>query len=109
MCEECFNDNKIHATTTFTVEYNKRFIIVRNVPCLECKVCGEVTFTNDVSARIEQLVNAAKNLLQDGSVIDVSFTSAGNTSIYDEPNRSHLRVAMNELNAGNGEEHELVD
>ena len=39
----------------------------------------------------------------------IPFAVTGNTSLYDEPNRSHLRTAMNELNAGHGEEHELVD
>ena len=62
MCGACFNGNKIHTTTTFTVEHDKRVIVVRNVPCLECRVCGDVTFSDDVSARLEQIVNAAKNL-----------------------------------------------
>ncbi len=39
----------------------------------------------------------------------IPFPVTGNTSLYDEPNRSHLRAAMDELNAGHGEEHRLVD
>lgn len=109
MCEECFSENKFYTTTTFTVENDKRVIIVSNVPCLKCQVCGEVTFSDDVSARLEQIVNAAKNLLQDVFVIDFSVAVAGKTSIYDEPNRSHLRIAMDELDAGHGEEHELAE
>ena len=109
MCDACFNDNKIHSTTTFTVEHSKRVIVVRKVPCLKCRVCGDVTFSDDISARLEQIVNEAKNLLQDVSVVDFSFAATENTSIYDEPNRSHLRTAMNELNAGHGEEHGLMD
>ena len=72
MCNACFDDNKIHTTTTFTVEYNECLIVVRNVPCLECQICGEVTFSDDISARLEKIVNAAKNILQDVSVIDFS-------------------------------------
>ena len=109
MCEECFGENKIPATTTFTIEHDTRVIVVRNVPCLKCRACGDVTFSDDVSARLEQIVNAAKNILQDISVIDFSVAVTANTSIYNEPNRSHLRAAMNELNEGHGEEHELVD
>ena len=109
MCKACLEGNKIRTTTTFTVDYGKCVIVVRNVPCSECQICGEVTFSDDVSARLEQIVNEAKNLLQDVSVVDFSFAATENTSIYDEPNRSHLRTAMNELNAGHGEEHGLMD
>ena len=70
MCNACFNDNKIHTTTTFTVEYKDCIIVIKNVPCLECGVCGEVTFTDDVSAKLETLVNTAKQLMQEISVID---------------------------------------
>lgn len=70
MCNACFNDNKVHTTTTFTVEYNNCIIVVKNVPCLECEICGEVTFTDEVSARLEFLVNTAKKLMQEIAVID---------------------------------------
>ena len=72
MCNACFNDNKLQAKTTFTVEYRDCIIVIKNVPCLECEICGEITFTDEVSARLELLVNAAKNLMQDISIIDYS-------------------------------------
>ena len=72
MCNACFSDNKMKTITTFTVEHNGCIIVVRNVPCLECPVCGEVTFTDEVSARLEKLVNAAKSVFQEISVIDYS-------------------------------------
>ena len=49
MCNACFSNDKIKTKTTFTVEYKDSIIVVRNVPCLECPICGEVTFTNEVS------------------------------------------------------------
>lgn len=72
MCNACFDDNKIATTTTFTVDYDGCIIIIKNVPCLECSVCGEVTFTDDVSNRLEIIVNSAKTVLQEISVIDYS-------------------------------------
>ncbi|WP_031553418.1 type II toxin-antitoxin system MqsA family antitoxin [Oribacterium sp. FC2011] len=72
MCNACFANNKIKTTTTFTVEYNGGIIVVRNVPCLECQKCGEITFTDDVAERLEKIVAAAKTVLQDFSVIDYS-------------------------------------
>ncbi len=70
MCNACFSDNKIKTKTTFTVEYKECIIVIKNVPCLECDVCGEITFTDEVSEKLEVLVNAAKKLMQDISVID---------------------------------------
>ena len=70
MCNACFRDDKIMTNTTFTVEYKGCIIVIRNVPCLECQVCGEVTFSDQVSARLEKIVNAAKSVLQEISIID---------------------------------------
>lgn len=70
MCNACLNGNKLKSKTTFTVEYKECIIVIKNVPCLECEICGEVTFTDEVSERLELLVNTAKRLMQDISVID---------------------------------------
>lgn len=70
MCNACFDDNKLTSKTTFTVEYKDCIIVIKNVPCLECEVCGEITFTDEVSEKIELLVDAAKKLMQEISVID---------------------------------------
>lgn len=74
MCNVCFSDDKINTKTTFTVEYKDSIIVVKNVPCLECPVCGEVTFTDEVSEKLEMIVQSAKKILQEVSVID--FTKA---------------------------------
>ena len=39
----------------------------------------------------------------------IPFAATGSPSLYDEPNRSHMRAAMEELDAGRGKEHALVD
>ena len=72
MCRSCFNDDKIETKTTFTVEYKGCIIVIRNVPCFECQVCGEISFTDEVSQHLEKLVNSAKTVLQDVAVIDYS-------------------------------------
>ena len=72
MCNACFKDDKIKTVTTFTVEYKGCIIVIRNVPCLECQACGEITFTDEVSAQLEKIVNSVKTVLQDVSVIDYS-------------------------------------
>jgi len=70
MCNACFSDDKINTHTTFTVEYNSCIIVIKNVPCMECPRCGEITFSDEVSAKIETLVGSAKKIMQEISVID---------------------------------------
>ncbi len=72
MCKACFNDDKIHTSTTFTVEYNGCIIVVRNVPCLECPICGETTFSDNVSAQLEKIVNSVKSVMQESILQEVS-------------------------------------
>ncbi|MCR5598515.1 MAG: YgiT-type zinc finger protein, partial [Lachnospiraceae bacterium] len=53
-------------------EYNNCIIVVKNVPCMECQRCGEITFSDEVSAKLEALVDASKKIMQEISVIDYS-------------------------------------
>ena len=52
------------------VNYRSCIIIVKNVPCEECEQCGEKYYTNEVAKKLEQIVNAAKQLAQEISVMD---------------------------------------
>ena len=70
MCVNCLSDQKIATKTTFTVDWNDCIIVVKNVPCLECPTCGEIIFTDEVSEKLEHLIDTAKRLLQDVAVID---------------------------------------
>ena len=54
------------------VNYNGSVIIIKNVPCEECEQCGEIFYTDEVAERLEEMVNDAKKLLQEISVIDYS-------------------------------------
>ena len=74
MCNACYSDTKTNAKTksktTFTAEYKECIIVIKNVPCLECEICGEITFPDEVSANIEMIVDAAKKLIPEVLVID---------------------------------------
>ena len=70
MCGVCFSDNRIETKTTFTVEHNDCIIVIKNVPCFECMRCGEIIFSDEVSEKLERIVEAAKAIMQEVSVID---------------------------------------
>jgi len=61
--------------TTHVVNYKNCIIIIKNVPCEECEQCGEKYYSNEVAKQLESLVNMAKQLMQEISVIDYAKTA----------------------------------
>ena len=58
--------------TTFMVELDNCIIIIKNVPSLVCKQCGEVSYSNEVSKQLEKLVNAVRNSITEITIINYS-------------------------------------
>ena len=70
MCMFCKCPALNPGTTTHVVNYKDCIIIVKNVPCEVCEQCGEKYYSNDVAEKLERIVNAAKALMQELSVLD---------------------------------------
>ena len=70
MCKYCKGGKYVESTTTHVVDYKNHLIIVRNVPCMECEQCGDIYFSMEIARRLEQIVNEAKKLAQEISIID---------------------------------------
>ena len=68
----CKCDTVKQSTTTHVVNYKGSVIVIKNVPCEECEQCGEIFYTDKVAERLEEIVNTAKKLLQEVSVLDYS-------------------------------------
>lgn len=58
--------------TTSVTDLNNCLVIVRNVPCFKCSECNEVIYTGDVIQHLEEIINSAKNVMQEISIIDFS-------------------------------------
>ena len=70
MCMLCKCDTVKESTTTHVVNYKGCVIVIKNVPCEECEQCGERFYTDEVAQRLESIIDAAKKLMQEISVID---------------------------------------
>lgn len=66
MCKGTLEEKK----TTFMVELDNCIIIVKNVPSLVCTQCGEVSYRNEVAKQLEKLINSAKNIITEITVIN---------------------------------------
>ena len=58
--------------TTSVTDLGGCLIIVRNVPCYKCSECNEVIYSADVVQHLENIIEAAKKLMQEVSIIDYS-------------------------------------
>lgn len=70
MCMFCRCDAIKKSTTTHVVNYKGCIIIIKNVPCEECEQCGEKFYTDEVAEHLETMVNMAKKMMQEISVMD---------------------------------------
>ena len=73
-CMKC-GAEAYQGTTTDVTDLGHCLVIIRNVPCFKCEECDEIFYTGDVVKTLENLVSAAKSLLQEIAVIDYSETA----------------------------------
>ena len=72
MCMYCKCRDTNQSSTTHVVNYKDCVIVIKNVPCEECEQCGEKYYSNEGAYQLEKLINNAKQLMQEISVIDFS-------------------------------------
>lgn len=60
----------ISSTTTFMVDLGNCIIIVKNVPCSQCSQCGEISYSNEVAKRLEEIVDTLKNTVTEIAITD---------------------------------------
>ncbi len=56
--------------TTVVTDLDDCLVIIRNVPCYKCMECNEISYTADVVERLEEIIESAKKLMQEISIVD---------------------------------------
>ena len=60
-------------TTKFILDLGNCVVIVKHVPAMVCKQCGEKTFDSDTMDRLEEIVDSVKrSLVQEVAIIEYS-------------------------------------
>lgn len=71
MCMYCKSNDLMETITIHVVDCNGfLIIIIKNVPCEECEQCGAKYYSDETARQLEKLVNTAKQLMQEISVIN---------------------------------------
>jgi YgiT-type zinc finger domain-containing protein len=60
-CFTCKSDEIIEGTTTQTYQENGHLVVIKNLPCLVCKTCGETYITTSTMQHIESFLNTVKS------------------------------------------------
>ena len=55
--------------TSEAIELGFGLLVIRNIPCYKCEECDESFFTGDVVQKIEEIVDEAKQLMQETRVV----------------------------------------
>lgn len=71
LCMECGAKAEKGLTTDVT-DLGSCLVIVRNVPCYKCIECNEVIYTADVVKQLENIIEQAKKVMQEISIVDYS-------------------------------------
>lgn len=71
-CLSCKSGEMIESTTTYTTTLKNCVLIIKNVPCVECRQCGDVLFNTDVLEKIDEIIAMAEKLASEVSIIDYS-------------------------------------
>ena len=67
-CMKCRKPD-FKSVTCEAIELGFGLLVIRNIPCYKCEECDEIFYTGDVVQKIESIVAAAKQLLQEVRVI----------------------------------------
>lgn len=70
-CMKCGATTEKGFTTSVT-DLGNCLVIVRNVPCFKCSECNEIIYTGDVVQQLEKIIDSAKKVMQEISIIDYS-------------------------------------
>ena len=71
LCMEC-GAKAEKGLTTDVSDLGSCLVIVRNVPCYKCIECNEVIYTADVVKQLENIIEQAKKVMQEISIVDYS-------------------------------------
>lgn len=69
-CQGCGGEAPESFTTSTTELENNTLVIIRNVPCYKCTECNEIMYTASTIAKLERILETAKHIANEISIID---------------------------------------
>lgn len=75
-CFYCKGDMEA-GTTTYTAELEgQKIVVIKNVPCMKCKQCGETVINGTVALELEKILKKCSDIMTEVAIISYSGTAA---------------------------------
>jgi YgiT-type zinc finger domain-containing protein len=55
---------------TFIQEFDNCIIIIKNVPALVCSQCGEVYYSDEISEKLEEILDRLQGMVKDVAIFE---------------------------------------
>lgn len=75
-CFFCKKGSLEPVTATYMVDLKECIVIIRNVPCEECPLCGEKVFSDSVMQRLESIIEKVRSVATEVFVADYAKVAA---------------------------------
>lgn len=62
--------------TTHMAELSHCILIVKNVPCMKCRQCGEVAFSGSVARKLEEILKKYRDLMTEVAIVNYNDIAA---------------------------------
>ena len=69
-CFLCKNSHAEEGTTTYMTSCDSCYIIIKNVPCLRCKQCGEEYINGVTLQKIKSIIAKMRDALTEIAIVD---------------------------------------
>ena len=60
------------STTAYFAQLKNCYVIIENVPCLQCEQCGEILYKVSVLEKIEEILDALEKVSSKIFIVDYS-------------------------------------
>lgn len=74
-CFFCKGDME-SSVTTHMAELPHCIVIVKNVPCMKCRQCGEAAFSGAVARKLEEILRKCRDLMTEVAIINYNDIAA---------------------------------
>lgn len=71
-CTSCRHGEMTESKTAYFTQLNDCYVIIENVPCLQCRQCGDVVFRNSVAEKIDAILDKLETIFSKVSIVDYS-------------------------------------
>ena len=69
-CFSCKSETMENSTSTYTAQAANCIAIIKNVPCMKCRQCGDVVYNTKILKKIEEIIGRIESMASEVAIVD---------------------------------------